>query len=201
MRFIQQLKNIIQKPKLVLGITIENYSLKLAAVRHHRNSYRVLDCIELVAEDESSLIRQLQQIVEKNNFSQSFVCLGLDPALTMAKTMELDKTLTDSEIDAVIRERSNSANTANELYIDFEVVGSSKKNMQLNEIRWIAARKIDVDTQCKFLQVAGLSPQVVTVTQLISDILNKTNIHFHKNMPVNHYLANINLGLRSSLWL
>lgn len=200
MRFIQQIKNKIQKHKLVLGITIENYSLKLAVVQHHNNFYQVLNCIELIAENESSLIRQLQQFVEQNNFSKTFVCLGLDPALTMAKTIELDKTLTDSEIEAVIREGSSSANTAKELYIDFEILRPSIKNTQLNEIRWIATRKVDVDAKCKILQIAGLNPQVVMVAQLNSDVLSKANIHFHKTIPINSFLENITLGLRTSVW-
>lgn len=166
------LKKLLPKPPALLGITLDQQCIRLTELSKVRGDFSLRSCkqIPLPPADTAhfsfthpELPSLLKQAIQEIGATTHRVALALPHSSVLFKTIELDKALRDKEIAIQVRAHAEKhfKYPISELMLDFEILGRSKNHLDLIEVRWVAARRAEVDAQVNALALAGL--QVIAV--------------------------------------
>lgn len=154
-----------RKDKRLLGIDFAENSIRLVEVGWINQNYQLLGVHSVPLKSESELTASILQGLKEANFSAHIACFGLENSAVILKTLHLDASLNSQEIEIQAQEHAQRYFNFqfNELLIDFEILGQVKENPGLLDVRWIAAKKPEVDKKIALLSAAGLSTSIVDV--------------------------------------
>lgn len=155
-------KNKIPSTHSLLGIDLSDNYIKIAEVSWEKSAYRLLNfqCANLVGEQSWTDI--LEQLLEKNDFLSRQACIGLDSSSVVTKTVQLDVSLSEEELEIEVNERAHRYFNypSQELLIDFEILAAHEENIQL---RWIAAKKSEVIPKLNALEKLGIHTRIIDI--------------------------------------
>jgi type IV pilus assembly protein PilM len=173
MKLLNFLKNLLPKPPALLGLTLDQQGLQLVELSRVGDDYLLRYCNQIPCPSNDATQNFsfahpafpdfLKQTIQTTNITTNQVALALPYSSVLFKSIELDKQLNESEIAIQVHAHAEQYFNypLSELMIDFELLDTSKNHPDLIELRWVAARKLEVETQINALAVAGL--QVVAV--------------------------------------
>ncbi len=168
MHFLRKLNLFTSKPKTLLGIDIDDRACRFVELSRTSEGYQMHACVQKFFDEENlskpfdwnddACSAYLQHIVLESNFLTKRIALALPHSRVLFKTMELDKTLQDSEIMIQIKEKITQYFNypLADLLIDFEILGTSKNHIGLNEIQYVAAKLPEVVSRIKAFKAAQL---------------------------------------------
>lgn len=175
MSLLPSFKKLLPKPPRRIGLTLDQTALQLVELEKVGKHYVLHHCSKTplptkkTGEDFSfvhpACVDFLKQTLQKYNITTKQVALGLPYASALFKTIALDKNLTEREIALQVRTHAEAYFNypVSELRMDFELLGLSKENPGLREVRWIAARRVEVEKALEVLDAVGLSVTSVGV--------------------------------------
>jgi len=175
MKLLNLFKRLARKPPSLLGLTLDQTSLRLVELGKAGDGYLLRHCSQTPFPSTDSpqgfslthpeFLSFLKQTIQKSNLTTRQVALALPHSSVLFKSIELDKNLNETEI--AIQVRCHAEQYFNyplsELMMDFELLGDSKHHADLREVRWVAARRLEVESQLNALANAGLSVVAVEV--------------------------------------
>ncbi len=189
MKLLNLFKKFLPKQPTLLGLTLAK-SLRLIELKDSNDGYSLHACCEIPlpsthAADNVSFAHPefptfLKQALQQSRITTSQVALALPYQSVLFKNIEVDKKLNQQEIEIRVREHAEQYFNypLSELLMDFELLGPSKNHADLMQIRWVAARKLEVETQINALATAGLC--VVSV-EVDSFSLHRAAAYYLKN--------------------
>lgn len=202
MKLIYFLKKLTQKPNSLLGLDIDQKTLRCVQLNRVKGTYALHSFTQTQLPlqnpdqnfywDQPQFVDFLKDLIQKSNLSSQHVALALPYSTVLFKTIELDKTLHASEIAIQIQAHAEQYfhYPLSELMVDFELLGHSKHHPDLREVRWVAAKRTEVEMRTQALIAAGLTPVVVEVD---SFSLQRAAVFFLKNRKIDGYIAMVHL--------
>jgi type IV pilus assembly protein PilM len=164
-----------KKSTALLGIDISSSSIKLLELSKQGSKYRVenyasrhlpegavveknISKLEAVGEELFKMASLL-----KTNSTQAAVAVSGSAVIT--KTIELNASLSDSEMENQITVEADQyiPYPLDEVAIDFERQGPSRKNEGMVEVLLAACKKENVDMRVDALQIGGFEAKVVDI--------------------------------------
>lgn len=156
-----------KKPTSLIGLDIQTNAINLLELDYNKPHYTLLACAK-TAVDPGNWVAALEQCLALSNPTSKTVALALDHCTVLFKTAEIDATLTEDEIFSHIRNRASQYLNLplDELLLDFEMIGPAKTHPNLNEIRWVAAKRHSIAPWLSHLQHIGLNLALIDVNSL-----------------------------------
>ncbi len=174
MLFKQSIFRFKPKSPTLLGLDIDRHAVRLVeVVKGH--GYQLRSCSQVPIQLENSstgfgwdnplVIAALRRAIDESDLQTRHVAIALPHSAVLFKTVELDKTLHDREIEAQIRERAEQYFNypLSELMLDFEVLDTPAQHPNLRQIRWVAARRQEIETRLRVLAAVGLHAKIIEV--------------------------------------
>jgi len=167
MKPLHFLKKILPKPPTLIGLTLDQTVLRLVELQKAGDNYLLCHHsqtpLPAIAPAENfsfthpACVDFLKQTFQKYNIATRQVAFALPHAALLFKTIELDKNLKELDIAMQVRRHAEQYFNypLNELMMDFELLGDSKNHADLREVRWMAARRSEVDGPLNALRAAG----------------------------------------------
>ncbi len=174
MKLFRFFKNFTQKPSTLVGLTLDQISLKLVELGKLNDHFFVHACTETALPsahfsfDHPEFSDFLKKSIQASHITTNQVSLALPDTSVLFKSIELDKNLNEAEITIQVQECAKQYFNypLSELAIDFEVLNQSNKHSDLREVRWVAARRVEVETQVNALSTAGLTVVAMEIDSL-----------------------------------
>jgi Tfp pilus assembly PilM family ATPase len=171
MKLLHFFKQFIPKPAALIGLTLEQASLKLVELAKVGNNYAMRVCHQVILPSACHSFAHpefpcfLKNALRTVHITTHKVVLALPYSSVLFKTIELDKKLTAQEIAIQVREHAQQYFNypLAELMMDFELLGDAKHQPGLREVRWVAARRQEVELQISALAKSGLTVVAVEV--------------------------------------
>jgi type IV pilus assembly protein PilM len=166
---------LTKKNNALLGIDISSSSIKLLELSKSGNKYKV--------ENYSSRALPAGAVVEKNIANLDAIgeemlklatlaktttmkaAVAVSGSAVITKTIEMNSSMSDSEMEnqIVIEADQYIPYPLDEVAIDFERQGPSKKNEDMVEVLLAACKKENVDTRVAALEIGGYEVKVVDI--------------------------------------
>lgn len=208
MKLIHFFKKHFTQSLTLLGIDLDQQSLRLIELNKINSTYLLRSCIQVslpeknVPEDFSwnhpEFSDFLKKTIQESNIKTRQVALALPHTSVLFKTIELDKTLRASEMMAQIRNHAEQYFNAalSNLMIDFEILGDSKHHPDLREVRWVAAKRLEVESRISVLAAAGLTASVVevdsfSIQRVAIFFIKKNKLHLNSAAIIHIYFSQI----------
>jgi Tfp pilus assembly PilM family ATPase len=175
MKPLHFLKKILPKPSTLIGLTLDQTALRLVELQKVGDDYLLRHYsqtpLPVTATGENfsfahaSCVDFLKQTFQKYNITTQHVAFALPHAAALFKTIELDKNLKEMDIAIQVRRHAEQYFNypLNELMMDFELLEDSKNHAGLREVRWMAARRSEVDVPFNALRAAGFIVDLVDI--------------------------------------
>lgn len=164
-----------KKNNALLGIDISSSSIKLLELSKHGNKYKV--------ENYGSRLLPAGAVVEKNianldavgeemlrlsaltNTGATKAAVAVSGSAVITKTIELNASMSDSEMEYQIGVEADQyiPYPLEEVAIDFERQGPSKKNEDMVEVLLAACKKENVESRVAALEIGGYEAKVVDI--------------------------------------
>lgn len=169
MSFLSFIKKNLPRSSRCLGLTLGHAALQLVELEKKGENYllhhysRTSFPAENFSFSHPAFVDFLKQTFDAYNITAQRVVVGLPHSAVLCKTISLDKNITEAEIAVHIRSYAEQYfhYPVSELSMDFELLGLSPENADLRLIRWVAARRIEVEAALHALQKAGMSVQCI----------------------------------------
>ncbi|MBF7688704.1 type IV pilus assembly protein PilM [Acinetobacter rathckeae] len=187
-----------KRKKGLVGVDIGCSSVKLLELSQKGGRYKVESYANIALADgvvvdnnildAEALSNALQEAVDVGNPSADLVAFSLPNAQVIYKTLEMDKDLTDEEREVQIRLDAEQyiPFPLDEVSLDFEILGTNKKQPDQVYVRLVATRTEHVDAITDALIYAGLTPKVADVENLV---LERAFSIFSSTLPVSAKLV------------
>lgn len=159
----------------LVGVDIGSSSVKLVALAKSGKGYS-LEAYAIVSFSPNAVIDgNIQDVAEVGAAIQKAVKVAggkLDSAVTavpasavITKNIEMSRAFTEFELEDQIKVEADQfiPYPLDEVALDFEVLGSSANNANLNEVLLVACRKTDVEQREDVVGAAGLKSEIVDV--------------------------------------
>lgn len=185
MKFLAQKKPVVP---ILLGVELTNKCMKVVEVAYSNGQFNVTNFSMLTFDPAIDKLIQLRSFFDRGSFQAKQACLGVELSSVVSKTVELDATLSEEEIEIQVHARADHYFNypSNQLLIDFELMGPSKQKPGLIDIRWIAARKSDIDKKIQFLMEVGITTTIVDINSYA--LQRMTNSIQDQNLTLTFYL-------------
>jgi type IV pilus assembly protein PilM len=164
-----------RKTSVLLGINVDTSAVRLVELAHASAGYQLQTCAQVPLALEAntrsldwqhpSVIAGLQQVLQQRQSNTCQVAIALPQAAALFKTVELDKSLTAHEITAQVQQHAQQYFNypLTELMWDFEILTTPARHAALQQIRWVAARRQEVQMRTEVLTKLGLDVVAVEV--------------------------------------
>lgn len=158
----------------LLGIDITANCIYLVELGYHHDRYILKHFAHqvLLAEHElltawenTTILTTLNQLLAETKVNSKQVALAIPQELALIKTVELDTNLTPNEIFQYITHHSERIFNlpASELLIDYEIIGPSLNNAQLQVLRSAATARKAIELRTRALKQLGYELRIVDI--------------------------------------
>jgi len=164
-----------KKPDVLLGLDISSTSVKLLELSRSNGRFRVeaygveplppQAMVEKNISDVAGVGEAIKRVVARAKPSSRQAAVAVAGSAVITKTIELDASLTDDQMEAQITAEADQyiPYPLEEVAIDFEVQGRSERNDQQVEVLLAACRRENVEMREGALQLGGLKAAVVDI--------------------------------------
>lgn len=163
-----------KKSTLLLGLDINPYSIKMIELSYSQKTYHVNAYASVLLPEavfEGAVIEKielmseaLKQLFEQNHFSTHLAALAVPDSAVISKTIQIGESVSDDVESFVMGEAEKFVPyPIDEVNLDFEVIGTSTKNSNLQDLLIVASRAENIDSRISVLEEAGLLPKVIDV--------------------------------------
>lgn len=164
-----------KKANTLLGIDISSTSVKLLELSKSGSRYKVeayaVEPLPPNAVEEKNVadIEQVGQIVArvlaKSKSGVKVAAVAVSGSAVITKTIEMEAGLSDDELENQIRLEADQyiPYPLDEVALDFEVIGPSKRNPERVDVLLAACRRENVEDREAVLSVAALTAKVVDI--------------------------------------
>lgn len=138
-------------------------------------------------QDVAALGAALTLALAQAKVSAAHAAIALPATLVISKTLQVDATLPEEELEATMQLEAASSISfpLTEVYRDFAVLGLHEKDPAKMDVLLVAARRAPVDTRVLVLHNAGLSVDCVEVeTFTMERVVNYLNLAEDKTIAV-----------------
>jgi type IV pilus assembly protein PilM len=164
-----------KKPDVLLGLDISSTSVKLLELSRSNGQFRVeaygveplppQAMVEKNISDVAGVGEAIKRVAAQARPSTKSAAVAVAGSAVITKTIELDGSLTDEQMEAQITAEADQyiPYPLEEVAIDFEVQGASERNEQQVEVLLAACRRENVEMREAALQAGGLKAAVVDI--------------------------------------
>jgi type IV pilus assembly protein PilM len=164
-----------KKPDVLLGLDISSTSVKLLELSRSNGQFRVeaygveplppQAMVEKNISDVAGVGEAIKRVTAQARPSTKSAAVAVAGSAVITKTIELDGSLTDEQMEAQITAEADQyiPYPLEEVAIDFEVQGASERNEQQVEVLLAACRRENVEMREAALQAGGLKAAVVDI--------------------------------------
>lgn len=175
MKLLNFFQKFFTKPSTLLGVDVDHYALRLTKLKKVGATYCIQSCHQFPFPQENvagnfswenpEFLDFLKKAIKKSNIGDCKAALALPYTSVLFKTIELDKRLTETEIEIQVNAHAKQYFNypISELMIDFELFGTSKNHPDLREVQLVAVKRSEVMSRVNTLEAAGLLSGVVEV--------------------------------------
>ncbi len=162
----------------LVGIDISSSSIKLIEIEQAGSEYRLSRyAIERIPEGAiiEKSIKQVSEVadsiraaVKHSGTSRHFAAVGVSGASVMTRVIQVNAMYSEEEIIEQIELESERyfPYSLDDIYYDFEIIGPSSKNPQLNDVLLAASKIETIETRLEAVEAAGLKATIVDVEAL-----------------------------------
>lgn len=165
------------KPKnhSMVGIDISSYSIKVLEITHVDDKFQIkgYGCERLPAKAfEGNTVKNIDAVAAclkrallKAKITSKIAVLAVPDAAVISKIVQINKGLTESEIEALIFIETDNhfPYPIDEISVDFEVMGPSVNNPAMLDVLVVASRTVIVNSLVEVVNRAGLEAKIVDV--------------------------------------
>ncbi len=162
--------------KSLIGMDISSTSVKLLELskqpgnRYRVESYAVAPfppnaIVEKSIKDQEEVTEAVKLALERANSHTKNVALAVATASVITKTLQLDASLTEEELEMQIEVEADRyiPYPIDEVNIDFEVMGIAENNSDLVDVLVVASRCENVNERTDVVERAGMQVNIVDV--------------------------------------
>jgi type IV pilus assembly protein PilM len=187
------------KTSNLLGIDVDTSAVRLVELAHTSAGYQLQTCAQVPLTLETntrsldwqypSVVVGLQQALQQRQNNTCQVAIALPQSAALFKTVELDRTLTTHEITAQVQQHAQQYFNypLAELMWDFEILPTPARHAALQQIRWVAARRQEVQMRTEVLTKLGLDVVAVEVEAFSLQRLVSMQCEKYGNAAVLHF--------------
>lgn len=163
------------KPKALAGVDIGSSYVKLLALSRHSKGFRV-DSYALTHLPEGAVIdNNVQEVptasdaisraIKVANFKSKPAITSVPSSGVITKELEFSNSFTEDELEDQIQVEADQyiPYPLDEVSIDFQIIGPSKDDSNLNDVLLVACRQDSVQSREDALNGAGLECEVIDV--------------------------------------
>ncbi|MDF1643163.1 MAG: pilus assembly protein PilM [Pseudomonadales bacterium] len=164
-----------KKQKSMVGLDISSTTVKLLELSRTGDRYRV-ESYSVEALPANSVVEKnivgveevgdsIRRVVDRAKTKQKQVAIAVSGSAVITKTIEMSASLKDHEIEDQISIEADQyiPYPLDEVAIDFEVIGPSEENPEMNRVLLAACRRENVEIRQEVLGAAGMEAKVVDV--------------------------------------
>lgn len=174
MSLLQYFYKLKSKPRALIGLDIDHQVVRIVELSSIGDNYQLHACINLphhiknpadFSWEHPQVITTLKQALLEAKITAKQVAWALPHSAVLFKTIELDKTLHSTEITQQIHQHVEQYFNypLSELMLDYEILPGVTQHPDLQQIRWVAARRCDIDRRLQVLADLGLHTCMVEV--------------------------------------
>ncbi len=194
-----------RKVQPLIGLDMDFTAVRLIELIYKDGEYRVNACAKASIEraesciEERAIIAAVKQAVNRAKPRATKIATAVSHAEVIFKQVQLDASLSEEEIASqVLNQADRYFNyPIQDLMLDFEILGRAKNHPGLVEIRWVAARRRQVESIVNVLTQAGLTPTVMDVDSFA--LQRATHLLIKQMAMVEQSVAIVQLNAQSFL--
>ncbi len=164
-----------KKKKSLLGIDISSAYVKIVEISHdgehyHLHAYAREPLPEGAMEgnsikEKAAVSETIKRALASSKFSSRRAAIAVPDSAVISKVIQLNEGLSDEEMEemVVIEADKFIPYSIDEINLDFEVQGPSKKNSSLQDVLVVASRAENVSLRADAVSQAGLEASIVEV--------------------------------------
>lgn len=164
-----------KKQNNMLGLDISSTTVKLLELSRAGDRYRVesysVEPLPANSVVEKNIVGvqevgdSIRRVVDRAKTKQKQAAIAVSGSAVITKTIEMNAGLKDHEIEDQISIEADQyiPYPLDEVAIDFEVLGPSEENPEMNRVLLAACRRENVEIRQEVLAAAGLEAKVVDV--------------------------------------
>lgn len=207
MKILKTVKEILnQEPPLLVGVDISNSSIKAMELMKDNNQYSIQAygnvmlppnaVVDKNIKDVKVVADALSTLLNSSKFSTQNVAVALSGASVITRVIQIDANLKENEIlDQISLEADRYIPyPLEEVNLDFQILGPSKKNSQLMDVMLAAARIETIDAYLEALNMAGLKVKIVEVESFSLERAFSLITDKLPNQGVNQRIALLDIG-------
>lgn len=166
---------IFKSKSPLIGVDISSTSVKLLELSHRGDSYQVESyavvplppgvVVEKNIKDSDTLAEIIRKTLIKSQSSAKFAAVALPDSAVINKIIQLDKSLSDEEMEMQIMLESDKfiPYPLEEVRLDFDVLSQADNHPDLVDVMVVASRAENVNIRVDALAESGLDVKVVDV--------------------------------------
>jgi type IV pilus assembly protein PilM len=163
------------KSNVLLGLDISSTSVKLLELSRSGDRYRVESygveplppnaVVEKNISDVEGVGEAIKRLVSRSKASSNQVAVAVAGSAVITKTIEMDASLTDAEMEnqIIVEADQYIPYPLDEVAIDFEVQGVSERNSEQVEVLLAACRRENVELREAALDLSGAKARIVDI--------------------------------------
>jgi type IV pilus assembly protein PilM len=191
------------KPAPLVGIDIGSSSIKLLEIQKKNDTYHIPHAaccyhdlpLTIKQSDKEMLAKSIHTLVEESGTECRSAAISVSGPDVVIRRLQVDGTLSENETVEHLQYLLDQILpfAIEEGYYDFQIIGPSDSNPQLNDILFAAARRNQVDFYVNALDTAGLKVTKVDITSLA---MNRAYCFLAKELsiPAEDTVALIDIG-------
>ncbi|HUL11466.1 MAG TPA: pilus assembly protein PilM [Methylococcaceae bacterium] len=160
---------------LLLGIDISTAAIKLlelskTGARYRVESYAVAPLPQDAVVDKTianveTIGNIIKTVVNQSGTKLKHVAVAVASSSVITKVISMPASLTSEELEAQIELEADQyiPYALDEVSLDFEVLGRSEKNSEMEDVLLVASRRENVEDRVAALELAGLKVEIVDV--------------------------------------
>lgn len=159
----------------LVGIDISSSTIKLVELSEVQGNYRLdnyviepLSSQSVVEKDikqVDEVAKTIQRAVEESQTKRKYAAVAVTGSSVITRVIQVNINFTEKEIQEQIALEADRyiPYPLDEVYYDFEVIGTSKKHPELLDVLLAAARIETVESHVESVQQGGLKPTIVDI--------------------------------------
>lgn len=163
------------KSNVLLGLDISSTSVKLLELSRSGDRYRVESygveplppnaVVEKNISDVEGVGEAIKRLISRSKASSNQVAVAVAGSAVITKTIEMDASLTDAEMEnqIIVEADQYIPYPLDEVAIDFEVQGVSERNSEQVEVLLAACRRENVELREAALDLSGAKARIVDI--------------------------------------
>lgn len=168
-----------KKQRAVLGVDLNAASVNLVELSRRKTGFYLKGFAKIplppdaivahTIQDSAAVSAALKLALTEVQTSTTHAAIALPATLVISKTLQVDATLRDEELEAYMQLEvaASIPYPVDEVYRDFCVLGLDEKDLSKATILLVAARRQSVDSRIRVLKDAGLHVAYVEVQSFV----------------------------------